>query len=505
MRNQLLLAAVCGLILLGARPIFQNTNLDQVHISGKINSKDSIIPITVFYPIDGRLFRGTKEKISVNAKNQFEISRNISKSGAIQLFINRQDVELFIRPGDKLSIHFNLDSTGLDITHIDGRDSEGQVWLNQLNYPDLRRIRARHFKELQRLDGYQLWEQVQQKQNRDLGRLDSLKQINKLSQEFISYLEAKIKYHHAYLFHKITSDVFRRTKMDSSHKNYLAKFPSSYMELWPKLFEEYDMYDEYFKKTIPYRDFHQVVNNQYYRSYLQIIPSKKYKDDSWITDIFFKEFPMVYKGEELEYFFVHELDYMLFRKKFEFELLAVYDTFKTNYTNSKYALPRLEENYNLLQGFHKKQSQDFNIETVFLDSFRFDSVEKIIANIQEPTYIDVWASWCVPCLKEFENIRSLDSLLAEKNIKKLFISIDQERSHDKWLQMIKYFELKGQHARLGNEKTVHKIFGVPKNDAYRLSIPVYALAKNGEIVFNKTFRPSQLDSLSAVIDRFLEK
>lgn len=50
-------------------------------------------------------------------------------------------------------------------------------------------------------------------------------------------------------------------------------------------------------------------------------------------------------------------------------------------------------------------------------------------------YIDVWATWCKPCIAEIPNLKKMEHRLADKNIVFLSISVDKDR--DAWVKMVK--------------------------------------------------------------------
>jgi len=51
-------------------------------------------------------------------------------------------------------------------------------------------------------------------------------------------------------------------------------------------------------------------------------------------------------------------------------------------------------------------------------------------------YIDVWATWCVPCLAEVPSLKKVEKQYHGKNIEFLSISIDTEQAHEAWRKMV---------------------------------------------------------------------
>lgn len=61
----------------------------------------------------------------------------------------------------------------------------------------------------------------------------------------------------------------------------------------------------------------------------------------------------------------------------------------------------------------------------------------------ERVYIDVWATWCGPCIREIPALKELEKELHDSGVKFVSISIDAEKDHEKWLNFIEEKELGG--------------------------------------------------------------
>ncbi len=58
-------------------------------------------------------------------------------------------------------------------------------------------------------------------------------------------------------------------------------------------------------------------------------------------------------------------------------------------------------------------------------------------------FIDVWATWCGPCIKEIPYLKKIEKEFEHSNISFVSISIDEPRFYDKWREMVKTQELTG--------------------------------------------------------------
>lgn len=58
-------------------------------------------------------------------------------------------------------------------------------------------------------------------------------------------------------------------------------------------------------------------------------------------------------------------------------------------------------------------------------------------------YIDVWATWCGPCLAQIPALKEMEKAYHGKNIQFVSISVDKPKDYEKWKLMIKEKELGG--------------------------------------------------------------
>lgn len=68
------------------------------------------------------------------------------------------------------------------------------------------------------------------------------------------------------------------------------------------------------------------------------------------------------------------------------------------------------------------------------------------------TYIDLWATWCGPCIKEIPSLQKLEKDYRGKNIQFVSVSFDQEKDHQKWLKFLKDKNLTG-HQLFARQET----------------------------------------------------
>jgi len=58
-------------------------------------------------------------------------------------------------------------------------------------------------------------------------------------------------------------------------------------------------------------------------------------------------------------------------------------------------------------------------------------------------YMDLWATWCGPCYREFPHLKKMEHEYRNKNIVFVSISIDEQKDNDKWRKTVEKEELTG--------------------------------------------------------------
>lgn len=111
-------------------------------------------------------------------------------------------------------------------------------------------------------------------------------------------------------------------------------------------------------------------------------------------------------------------------------------------------------------------------------------------------YIDVWATWCGPCIKEHPDMEKLQAQFEEEEV--AFVSISIDESPEPWIKMVKEKGLGGHHLYADGawKSTIIKDYGI-------IGIPRFILIdQEGNIVDSNAERPSGdiASEISALLD-----
>lgn len=165
------------------------------------------------------------------------------------------------------------------------------------------------------------------------------------------------------------------------------------------------------------------------------------------------------------------------RKFFE-NIEANYDRLHTSYIQRQEAEARLKKGKPAPEF---KDFEDYKGGTKSLEDFKGNFV-----------YIDIWATWCKPCIAQFPFLKKLEKDFKGKNISFVSVSTDDDRrsgswdkAHQKWKDMVKKYDLGGTQLWAGKEQDRFSM------DYMANTIPRFILIDpDGNIVNSNEQRPS---------------
>ncbi|WP_187269556.1 TlpA family protein disulfide reductase [Flagellimonas hymeniacidonis] len=175
------------------------------------------------------------------------------------------------------------------------------------------------------------------------------------------------------------------------------------------------------------------------------------------------------------------------------DLHFIYNSFVECSTNEEHIdkiTPMYQTALNMVKGSPSPKFydyEDYSGGVASLDDFKGNLV-----------YIDIWATWCGPCIREFPYLKKLKEKYDDKGITFMGISRDDVRFRDKWKEMIKKEGLKGV-----------QLLGGSKDDDFIkkyqiLTIPRFILLdREGKIIDSNAPNPSDWNKITQLLDRYI--
>ena len=142
------------------------------------------------------------------------------------------------------------------------------------------------------------------------------------------------------------------------------------------------------------------------------------------------------------------------------------------------------------------------------ESPKFDQFEDINGNLMQLedlkgkyVYMDLWATWCVPCRVEIPFLRKMEQDFHDKDVTFVSVSLDQAKDKEKWKNVVKDSELGGIQLYAGGkafESEFAKDYGIK-------SIPRFILiGPDGKVIDSNAPRPSDRN-LRELLERLLHE
>jgi thiol-disulfide isomerase/thioredoxin len=135
-----------------------------------------------------------------------------------------------------------------------------------------------------------------------------------------------------------------------------------------------------------------------------------------------------------------------------------------------------------------------------ISSNNLDILTKLIAEklTGKVVYVDIWATWCRPCLAEIPYSKVLESKFAGKNIS--FITLCCSSKQEVWEKTVSDYEIPGEHHLL-NENQCMSL-----RDTYHLvAFPSYLIFnKSGTLIYPDAPRPSS-NEIEGMLNELVEK
>lgn len=429
-------------------------------IEGQLTSIQS--PVVVFH--------GKSEiKVPVDPQGKFRIDTKLEEAGVYKISLGYEVLNVFIIPGDKISVTGDV-RTLLSGTKFSGdHDSENNYLLQYEN----QKLNS------QPGDFPTFFSQSEE---------DFIMAIEKRSNELNQHQQEYQKQHGA--FESTFAEIIAQDlKYDAA--NVKLNYPTYFKYFNPdKQLKLSDTYDSFLQNIEIDSDAGLMVPN--YKEFLSAYLEYKATSDTTNIAAAEKKFNIIksnFQSNKVKDWLLYDLMTQTLDMSVN-EATPLIKSFNELQNNEEYKIA-INDKYrqwaHLLEG---KTAPDFTGKTLDGKSITLKSLAG------KMVYIDVWATWCGPCLRELPHLEKLQHDLKRNDLVFVSVSIDENKAA--WENMVKEKNMKG--IQLFTENAWQS----PLVSSYLISgIPRFILVgKDGNIINANAPRPSSpeiREQLSSVL------
>lgn len=450
--------------------------------------------IYINLPVAGGFYDGAVQKFGMDTlSGNYTINLPIQNPGFIIIHNNWYSVKMYIEPGQMYEWNTVFSKTG-NTNEFKGHYSEANTLLNTLSStPDSKMVDIGLFN----VNGFDakkaLWNKVV---NEKLAPITDLYNAGKVNKEFYDAFKNEIRVWSLDVLSTYYFFAFRDTK-DGADKQLAAEFINTYMADWEKIYAHINDSTQWLKAT---------ASPSLLGRYTGFREIKETNALSFNDNYFEKEWEY-YKnglnGKAREYAMANVLYRLYSQNEFDKKILKAHDELMSMYPQSPLK-PYLQGPVQEVIAYHeniKKKDADIKFMKLPATVTTPTQLYALLKN-NKITYIDMWATWCMPCRMELKYAVPLHDEFEKIGVNLVYLSIDAPSSKIKWESMVKSMGLKGTNI-LANPKLQENLKKSLKRFA---GIPRYIiLSPDGKILDQDAKRPTDNLDLLRQLKSFADK
>ncbi|OUS01873.1 hypothetical protein A9Q86_04285 [Flavobacteriales bacterium 33_180_T64] len=441
----------------------QEPKIDYAILSGKVENSNATTAL--LNSVD------FKKEITINSDGTFSDTLRIPGNGFYSFKIGREYTPVYLKTGDHLNVA--VDAKSFDATLI--YSGKGAIENNYLAIKTLKKSKiVSNAVEFYSMSENDFKKKISKFKNKNESRLESLIDVD---EDFLATEKQNLVYDN----YAMLNNYVQRHGYYTKQENFEVSESFIPTELKDMTFDDTNAY----KASQSYKDmaFNKVLTKIFDEigDDATIVSVDNLKGLNDIKILALKNDVIDYLG-----------NFLVSPANTNMESIYTFFTENTTNEDTKKALKETyEKNKNLIKG--KPSPQFVNYEN-------HKGGEISLSDLNgKYVYVDVWATWCGPCIREIPALKDVEKKFHNENIEFVSTSIDQAKNHDKWVDMVNDKDLGGVQLMADNDwnsKFVkdYAIQGIPR---------FILIDPNGNIVNADAPRPSD-PKLIELLEKELE-
>lgn len=424
----------------------------QTIITGQTYFKNTAIQF--YLPIDEVANRFIATVVHSDSLGNFRINFHHKVTNSVQISIGNIPVTVFVSPGDSI----NIKNNGPSHLDFEGDNSIGNDYFNKIYNIPL----GKKFENLRNeFDSKEF--SLEKVINQNSYWLDSLYTLEKISYDFLKVAKTDIE---SVLLWEYFNLLGNGLDLTANRK----------IEI-----------EAYFKK-LNFSELTRTDNGVMFYSwtYLPFIFSQGKVKNTGSNTSLLQDLPyLIVSPDTLKKHFIGEAIIIYCEMEpLMYDYKSILEKYISLYGENAYS------NYIKQIIYSYNQAKNENTNVINVKTHCSDFFTLIGTNFpNQRLYVDLWATWCGPCLLEFSiTPKDFKTKLSELNIKQIYISIDED-NYEKWQKTTVSLNLEGYNFYV-NELMIQSIKEIVYNNS-NTSIPRYIIVdENGKLLDTDAPRPS---------------
>ncbi|WP_443943675.1 TlpA family protein disulfide reductase [Pedobacter sp. AW1-32] len=453
-----------------------------------ISEPGSNTQVDIRLPIHLNFFQPNEKRIQADVNQQAILNLEAVDPGIIQISQDYQTVNLIHLAADE---HYTLNFFDGEKWEISGTNAEGQILFNQL-FKDNTRSRFKELDSIPQTADREAY--VRKLMTSDLNQFKDLLNSGKISLIFYKAVEQNADIYYRLL---LCTDMFFISRGFTKPE---IEFDASHLAAYKKATSIIS--DQRTKSSYLYP-----VLLGRYLSYVALDAKSKGGNLDFDRAKYGENFSLysinlvrnTFNVQEAEFPWATLMAEGIGYNRNEPEWIENFQSFQHLYPKSPY-LPLLKRLVDKVKVFKERLRMDAPEVEFIPASDSINTFEQLAERVKgKVTYVDLWATWCVPCREELQISIKMHDALTALGIQALYLSIDADNKDLEWKNMAKGMGLNGKNMRATQAfykyitETVPKFTGIPR---------YLILNREGKIVNWDARRPSDgqklIDQLKSI-------